>query len=96
VYLVVAAFAVGLIAVSGVGAMWITAVAPLMMLAALQVAGGWRMRVRDIEAIRIASDHASFDVGQHPDMAKPISREGCYVPDTGPTHTKPPTIRSIR
>jgi hypothetical protein len=63
VYLVVAAFAVGLIAVSGVGAMWITAVAPLMMLAALQVAGGWRMRVRDIEAIRIASDHASFDVG---------------------------------
>ena len=40
VYLVVAAFAVGLIAVSGVGAMWITAVAPLMMLAALQLREG--------------------------------------------------------
>jgi hypothetical protein len=63
VYVVVAAFAAGLIVVSGVGAMWITAVAPLLMLAALQVAGGWRMRVKDIEAIRIASEHASFDVG---------------------------------
>ncbi len=63
VYVAVATFAAGLIVVSGVGAMWITAVAPLLMLAALQVAGGWRMRVKDIEAIRIASDHASFDVG---------------------------------
>jgi len=59
----VAAFTIGLIALSGVGAMWFTAVVPLIMLAGIQVAGGWRMRVKDIEAIRIASDSASFDVG---------------------------------
>jgi hypothetical protein len=69
VYLVVAAFAVGLIAVSGVGAMWITAVAPLMMLAALQVAGGWRTRVRDIEAIQIASDGGAKDLDRRSDTS---------------------------
>jgi hypothetical protein len=63
VYLAVAAIAVALVALSGVGAMWFTAVLPLIVLAALQVAGGWRMTVKDIEAIRIASDNASFEVG---------------------------------
>ena len=63
VYIAVSVVAVVLIAVSGVGAMWITAVLPLVMLAAVHVAGGWRMRVKDIEAIGIASDKASFEVG---------------------------------
>lgn len=43
--------------------MWLTAVLPLVIAAGLHVAGGWRMAVKDIDAIRIASDHASFEVG---------------------------------
>jgi hypothetical protein len=86
VYLVVAAFAVGLIAVSGVGAMWITAVAPLMMLAALQVAGGWRMRVRDIEAIRIASEDGSRRSATHRDTPDTI-RVAFNVYISGPRET---------
>jgi hypothetical protein len=63
VYLAVAGLAAALIAMTGVSAMWLTAVVPLVGLALLQVAGGWRMKVKDVEAIEIASDHASFDVG---------------------------------
>jgi len=63
VYVVVASLAVGLVVASGVNAMWLTAVAPLLGLAAIQFTGGWRMQVKDVEAIQIASDHASFPVG---------------------------------
>lgn len=63
VYLVVAALAAILVATTGVNAMWLTAVLPLVGLALLQLAGGWRMKVKDVDAIAIASDHASFDVG---------------------------------
>jgi hypothetical protein len=59
----VAALATALVAMTDVRAMWLTAVVPLVGLALIQVAGGWRMKVKDIEAIGIASDHASFDVG---------------------------------
>ena len=62
-YAAVAAIAALLVIATDVRAMWLTAVVPLLLLAALQVAGGWRMAVKDVEAIRIASDHASFDVG---------------------------------
>lgn len=63
VYLAVAVVASGLVAAADVGAMWLTAVVPLLLLAAIQFAGGWRMQVKDVEAIRIASEHASFNVG---------------------------------
>lgn len=63
VYLAVAVVAGALVLASGVTAMWLTSVLPLMGLAAIQFAGGWRMQVKDVEAIQIASDHASFPVG---------------------------------
>jgi uncharacterized membrane protein len=63
VYIAMALLAAILIAVTNVRAMWLTAVVPLVLLAVVQFAGGWRMTVKDIEAIRIASNHASFDVG---------------------------------
>ena len=63
VYLVVATLAAILVATTGVSAMWFTAVLPLVGMALLQLAGGWRMKVQDVEAIAIASDHASFKVG---------------------------------
>jgi hypothetical protein len=63
VYLAIAVIAGLLVIATDVGAMWLTVVSPLIVLAIVQVAGGWRMQVRDVDAIRLASDHASFDVG---------------------------------
>lgn len=63
VYLGVAAIAALLVLATEVNAMWLTGVVPLIALAVMQFAGGWRMRIRDAEAIRIASDEASFGVG---------------------------------
>ena len=63
VYLVVAGIAALLAVASGVGAMWLTAVLPLVVFAAFQIAGGWRIKVTDMEAIAIATAQSSFDVG---------------------------------
>lgn len=63
VYLVVGLGAALLVVVAEVRVMWLTAVLPLILLAAFQIAGGWRIKVTDMEAIGIASEHASFDVG---------------------------------
>lgn len=49
--------------VSGVSLMWLTAVAPLIAIAAYQFAGGWQMKVSDMDAISRAADAASFDFG---------------------------------
>jgi hypothetical protein len=43
--------------------MWLTAVAPLVIFAAFQIAGGWRIKVTDMEAIAIAREQASFEAG---------------------------------
>lgn len=43
--------------------MWLTVVVPLLAMALFQFVGGWKIRVTDMEAIGIASDHASFAVG---------------------------------
>jgi hypothetical protein len=63
VYLAVAGFATLLVLGSGIPAMWLTIVVPIVALAVLQFAGGWRIQVTDMDAVAIASDHASFDVG---------------------------------
>jgi hypothetical protein len=63
VYLVAAVVAAGLVLATDVDLMWLTAVLPLVGIAAYHVVTGKRMRVRDMEAISIASDHAPFDVG---------------------------------
>ncbi len=63
VYLGMALVAALLVVVSGVSLMWLTAVGVLGAAAAYQVAGAWKMRVEDIEALRIAGSEAGFDVG---------------------------------
>ena len=63
VYAVMAAVAAVLVVVSDVPAMWLTAVAPILGLALFQVAGAWRMRVTDMEAIEIAAGASSFGFG---------------------------------
>jgi len=63
VYLVAAGFAAILVGRTGISLMWLTIVAPLVLLAAYQFAAGRRMKVTDAQAIGIASDAAPFDVG---------------------------------
>ena len=63
VYLIMAAFGAVLVLASGVSAMWLTAVAPLVALAAYELTGAWRMRITDMKAIEIAGRAASFDFG---------------------------------
>ncbi|MDA2979472.1 MAG: hypothetical protein O3B42_06910 [Actinomycetota bacterium] len=63
VYLVVSGIAALLTLASGVGAMWLTAVLPLVVFGLFQIAGGWRIKVTDMEAIAIARERASFEVG---------------------------------
>jgi hypothetical protein len=43
--------------------LWLTAVAPLLVLAGYQFLGGWKMQITDMEAIEIAGDQTSFAVG---------------------------------
>ena len=63
VYGAMAALAAVLTVATGVSAMWFTAVGVLLVLAAAQVVGAWRMPITDLAAIDIAADAASFDVG---------------------------------
>jgi len=63
VYLVMAAFAAWLTLASGVTLMWLMAVAPLGAIAIYQFAGGWKIKVSDMEAISVASKAASFTFG---------------------------------
>mgnify|MGYP001825555462 CR=1 FL=1 len=44
-------------------ALWFTGVLPLIVIAGIQVVAAWRMPITDMEAIRIASEEASFEVG---------------------------------
>ncbi len=63
VYLVMAGAAASLVVGTGVHAMWLTAVVPLVALAGYQFLGGWRLSVSDMEAIEIAGEAASFPFG---------------------------------
>jgi len=63
VYLVGAVMAAGLVLASGVALMWLTAVIPLVAIAAFHFAAGRPLGVSDVEAISIASDAAEFEVG---------------------------------
>ncbi len=63
VYLVMAAVAALLVVGTGIGAMWLTAVVPIVVLGAVQIVAAWRMPVTDMQAIQIAGDAASFDFG---------------------------------
>jgi len=50
-------------AATGMPLLWVTAVAPLLGIAAYQFLGGWKLEVSDMEAIAMAGERASFDVG---------------------------------
>ena len=63
VYLIMAALMAGVVLIADVSLMWLTGVLPLVALAAIQFVGGWKIKVTDMEAITIASDTTSFDVG---------------------------------
>ena len=60
----VAAVIVGWIAVAiDLPLLWFTGVLPLALIATGQVVAAWKMPITDMEAIRIASEEASFEVG---------------------------------
>lgn len=63
VYLAAALVAAVVVIVTGTGLMWATAVLPLVAIAAYHVVTSQPLVVRDMEAIRIASSGAGFDVG---------------------------------
>ena len=63
VYLVMAAVMASVVLVSGVSLMWLTGVVPLVLLAIVQFVAGWKIKVTDMQAIEIASEATSFDVG---------------------------------
>jgi len=63
VYLVMAAVAAAIAAATGLGWLWLTTVVPLVGFAGYQFLGGWKIKVSDMEAIVLAGERASFDVG---------------------------------
>lgn len=63
VYLIMAGVGAAIVIVSGVPAMWATAVVPIAALGVVQVVTAWSMPVGDRRAIEIASEATSFDVG---------------------------------
>ncbi|MCB1247509.1 MAG: hypothetical protein KDB69_09590 [Acidimicrobiia bacterium] len=63
VYLVMAVVAGGIVWLAGGGVLWYSIVVPIVALAVVQFVAGWRMRVTDMEAIRIAAEATSFEVG---------------------------------
>ena len=102
VYAVVAAIAVVLVVASGVSAMWLTAVLPIVGLAVYQVAGAWRMRVDDMEAIAIAGQAASFEfghgsatLGYRGPLAKPVWQVLVFSDTPSPDHQALVTIDAL-
>ncbi len=63
VYFGAALVAAGMILVTGVGAMWLTTVVPLLGIGFYHAISGRHIEVADMEAIRLASDAAPFEVG---------------------------------
>jgi hypothetical protein len=102
VYLVLAAIAAGLVVASGVSAMWLTAVVPLVVLGGLQIVGSWKMAITDMEAIRIAGESTSFPVGHgsatlgyHGVLAKPVWQVLVYANTPSPDHQAVVTVDAI-
>jgi hypothetical protein len=63
VYLAAAAVGAALILVTNINLMWLTAVAPLAVIAVYHFVAGRHLQVRDMQAIEIASAEAPFEVG---------------------------------
>jgi hypothetical protein len=63
VYVVMAAVAGVIAATTGIWLLWVTTVLPLLLIAAYQFLGAWKLAVTDMEAIATAGERASFGVG---------------------------------
>lgn len=63
VYIAMSGVAAMLVVASGVDAMWLTVVVPLILIALYQFLGGWKLAVTDMESIEKAGDAASFPFG---------------------------------
>ncbi len=63
VYLGAALVAAGMVLVIDLGAMWLTAVVPFLGIGLYHAIAGRHIEVPDMEAIRLASDAAPFEVG---------------------------------
>lgn len=99
VYVSMALIASAIVWVSGVGAMWLSAVGTLVALAGLEFAGAWRMPITDMEAIGIARDAATFPVGQgsatlgyRGPLAKPVWQVMVYADTSSPDHQAVVTV----
>jgi hypothetical protein len=102
VYLVIAAAAAGVIALSGVSLMWLTAVAPLLGIASYQFVGAWSMKVRDIEAIEMAAGavsfpfgHGSASLGYTGWLARPVWQVLVFAAGPTPDHQGLVTIDAV-
>ncbi len=63
VYLVAAVIGASFVFITTIGLMWLTAVVPLVLIAAYHLLTGRHLAVRDNEAISIATSVSGFDVG---------------------------------
>jgi len=102
VYLVMAALAGLLTLVSGVDLMWLTAVAVLVVVAIYQFAGGWKIKISDMDAISLAANAASFSfghgsatLGYRGPLAKPVWQVLIFADGPSPDHQALVTIDGL-
>ncbi|GMR02596.1 MAG: hypothetical protein BMS9Abin20_0934 [Acidimicrobiia bacterium] len=102
VYVVMAGVAGGLATLSGVTALWLTAAALLLAIAAYQFLAGWRIQVSDMEAIERAGAAASFSFGHgsatlgfRGPLAKPVWQVLVFADGPTPDHQALVTIDGL-
>ncbi|MDK1018900.1 MAG: hypothetical protein QGD89_05820 [Actinomycetota bacterium] len=102
VYLVVAAFTGVLVVTTDITPLWATAVLPLVLLAAYHFLTGRRMRISDMEAIRIGSATAPFEVGHGSAtlgfagmLAKPVWQVLVFEAGATPLHQALVTVDAL-
>ncbi|MCL1595043.1 MAG: hypothetical protein M3132_11895 [Actinomycetia bacterium] len=102
VYLGMAAVAVYLTVASGVDEMWVFAVVPLVGIAVYSFAGGWKIKITDMDAIGLAADAASFDFGHgsatlgfRGALAKPVWQVLVFAAGSTPDHQALVTIDAL-
>jgi len=72
VYLAAGLVAVGMILVTDVGAMWLTAVLPLLGIAFYHVVAGRPMRITDMEAIVTVDALSGLVTGTYAEAVEPV------------------------
>jgi hypothetical protein len=102
VYVAMAVIAGSIVVVSGVAAMWSTAVVPLVLLATYQVLGAWRMAISDQRAIEIAGSvtsfaigHGSATLGYRGILAKPVWQVLVFADTPSPDHQALVTVDAM-